>query len=361
MSDKLLNIIEDFQSDRSLNSLSEADVKQGVVLRTLDGLNWSIYDLREVRPEYSVAKRRVDYALLIDNAPQVFVEVKKGGEPLANHQEQLLDYAFREGIKLAILTNGVTWWFYLPLRAGSWEQRRFATVELDKQDKAEIAQTLVDFLSKENVGSGKASRKAEDLHDQNQTQAKISETLPEAWRQLVSKPDDLLVDLLAEKTEELCGHKPDKNEVEQFLLTLPQPGTITPPPEVPEPFEPPEPMPGPSPSVVGTKLKKFTLNGSQYEVNSWADGVRTICKILSEIRSNRFEEVLRPNSLGHKRIHFSKKPAADFSPEDLQYCKKVGKTDIHVYYGGTANQKKKFMEDLANHFGYNDFSYILHE
>ena len=93
---------------------------------------------------------------MIGNTPQVFIEVKKGGEPLEKHQEQLLDYAFRQGIKVAILTNGVTWWFYLPLRAVSWEQRKFTTVELDTQDKAEIAQKLVDFLGRENVRSGRS-------------------------------------------------------------------------------------------------------------------------------------------------------------------------------------------------------------
>ena len=95
--------------------MSEADISLGVILRILDALNWSTYNPREVSPEYSVENRWVDYALLIGNTPQVFIEVKKGGEPLEKHQEQLLDYAFRQGVKVAILTNGVTWWFYLPL------------------------------------------------------------------------------------------------------------------------------------------------------------------------------------------------------------------------------------------------------
>ena len=38
MSDKLLRVIEDLQSDKSLDSLSEADISLGVVLRILDAL-----------------------------------------------------------------------------------------------------------------------------------------------------------------------------------------------------------------------------------------------------------------------------------------------------------------------------------
>ena len=62
-------------------------------------------------------------------------------------------------LKLAILTNGATWWFYLPIRAVSWERRKSHAVELDKQNGTEIAQKLVDLLSKENVSSGKAIQK----------------------------------------------------------------------------------------------------------------------------------------------------------------------------------------------------------
>lgn len=345
MSDKLLTIIQDLQSDKNLNSRSEAGISLGVVLRTLDVLNWSTFDHREVCPEYSVENRRVDYALLIDNAPQVFVEVKKGGELLDKHQEQLLDYAFREGIKLAILTNGGTWWFYLPLIAGSWEQRKFTTVELDKQNKAEIAQKLVDFLGKENVGSGKAFQSAEVLHKQNQRQAKISGTLPKAWSQLVSEPDDLLVDFLAEKTKKLCGHKPYKNEVKQFLLTCRQQGTIT------SPTADPKPKPEPLKSAKGTKLKAFTFDGKPYQnpTKSWAAGLVKICEILSEIRSDQFKKVLDPNFLGFHRRYFSKKPAADFpkssNPQEIE------KTGIYVEKWIDSNRKKRLIERLADRFG----------
>ena len=218
MSNKLLKVIEDLQSTERLTSLLEADISRSVILRILDALNWSTSNRREVNPEYSVKGGRVDFALLTGNRPKVLIEVKRGGEPLVGHQEQLLGYAFRQGVKIALLTNGATWWFYLPLQEGSWEERRFTTVEFDRQDKEGIVQKLEDLLGKENIISGKAVQNAEILYEQSQKKEEISATLPEAWHQLVSEPDGFLVDLLSEKTEELCGHKPDKNEVEQFLL-----------------------------------------------------------------------------------------------------------------------------------------------
>ena len=67
----------------------------------------------------------VDFALRHRGVNKVFIEVKKVGAKFEAHQEQLLNYSFNYGVKLATLTNGLTWWFYLPLQEGRWEQRRF--------------------------------------------------------------------------------------------------------------------------------------------------------------------------------------------------------------------------------------------
>ena len=42
-------------------------------------------------------------------------------------------------------------------------------------------------------------------------------TLPEAWSKLVAEEDDLLLELLADKVESLCGFKPDVDTVARFL------------------------------------------------------------------------------------------------------------------------------------------------
>jgi len=74
----------------------------------------------------------------------------------------------------------------------------------------------------------------------------LEETLPEAWNKLISEPDSLLIDLLAETTEKISGFKPDVNEATRFLkhnesrfLLLPEEdiSTIEPPkPRVAPPF-----------------------------------------------------------------------------------------------------------------------------
>ena len=45
----------------------------------------------------------------------------------------------------------------------------------------------------------------------------IGKAMVEAWNRIVETPDGLLVDLIAETTEDICGFKPERQLVEQFL------------------------------------------------------------------------------------------------------------------------------------------------
>ena len=341
MSDEVLKVIEDLQSDEELTSLSEAHVSQSVVLRVLSALNWNTYNHREVSSQYSVEKKSVDLALLTGNTTTVFIEVKKGGESLERHQEQLLDYTFRHGVKIAALTNGATWWFYLPLREGSWKQRKFDTVEIDGQDKGEIAQKLVDFLSKENVSSGKSVQNAEVLYEKRQMAA----ILPEAWNQLVSEPDGLIVARLAEKTGELCGHEPDENEVEQFLLAHLQGIKITRLPTEIIPI-PPDKSKN-SGSMKGKKPTAFTFNGTRYKVTSWSGMLVRLCEIVHSEQRSGFEEVLS----------FKRGRTPDFSREQSDFkhprqARQINRTGIFVNTCKNADQIIQTAENLISYFKY---------
>ncbi len=336
MFDEVLKIIEDLQSDESLNSLPETDVNQSVVLRILDALNWNTFDRREVSYRYSIKKKSIELALLDGNTPEIFIEVKRANARPESYQEELLDYALRQGFKIAILTNGIAWWFYLPLYETSWEERKFATVQLNKQDKGEIAQKLVDFLSKGNVTSGQAVQNAEVLYKKHL----IPATLPEAWNQLGNEPDDLLVELLAEKTKELCGHKPDKNEVEQFLSARFQDIKIMPPAA---------PKPKPSGRMKGMKPMAFTFNGRRYQVNAWSRMLVKLCEILHTTHSDRFEQQVLEMKGKRGRPYFLRNPDPDASGRYTM----INETGIFVNTCKSADQMRRTAEDLIVHFGYN--------
>ena len=210
--------VEQIRNTVSLSVLDESATRQGVVLRLLSLAGWDTFDISQVVPEYTVGTRRVDYALRPGSPNAVFIEVKRPGENLERHQQQLLEYCFQEGVKLAVLTNGRTWWLYLPLQAGSWEQRRFLTIDLEAQEPSVVEGRFLEYLSPERVGSGRAVADAEALVESQQRAEIIGKTIAAAWAQIIETPDELLVDLISETTERICGFKPEPELVELFLL-----------------------------------------------------------------------------------------------------------------------------------------------
>ena len=96
----------------------------------------------------------------------------------------------------------------------------------------------------------------------------------------MSEPHDWIVELLAEKTKELCKHKPDEDEVEKFLSAHLQDIKITKSPD-PIPPKPVPPQPKPSGSMKGTKPTAFTFNGTKYdEIKSWSSMSVRLCEVV---------------------------------------------------------------------------------
>lgn len=145
---------------------NEDQVSKGVVLRLLRELGWSIHDPNHVNSEFRVGNRRVDYALLVEPfGPIVLIEVKNVGRLNARGQEQLFDYCAKTGVRLAVFTDGRKWHFYLPAGEGSYEQRRFVTLNLEDDDTSECGRILTRYLGFEAAVSGQSRRDVQDDYD----------------------------------------------------------------------------------------------------------------------------------------------------------------------------------------------------
>ena len=81
----------------------------------------------------------------------------------------------------------------MPLLEGSWEQRKFYTIDVYDQDADEVASKFEDFLLKENVVSRKAIENAENVYESKQKKGIIKSTIPKAWNKLVTEPDEDLM------------------------------------------------------------------------------------------------------------------------------------------------------------------------
>ena len=214
----LTNHIEDVRAGIKAGRYgNEAAVSQGIVLRLLRALGWPTYDTQVVCPEFSLSGRRVDYGLCHpSNKPVAFIEVKQIGQS-DGAERQLFEYAFHLGVPLAILTDGQEWNFFLPAEQGDYSERRVYKLDIVERDIAESVARLDRYLSYLRVSSGAAIAAAREDYKNVSRSRQMLSTLPDAWLKLVAEEDDLLLELLADKVESLCGFKPDVDTVARFL------------------------------------------------------------------------------------------------------------------------------------------------
>ncbi len=195
---------------------NEASVSQGIVLRLLHVLDWPIFDIQIVAPEYTVGKRRVDFALRPPSLnPLVFIEVKQVGN-LEGAEEQLFEYAYREGVPIAILTDGQKWQFFYAIGQGNYTGRQVKELDFIENGSEISATHLNKYLNYELVRTRKSIKSIENDYKQK----RIEESLPEAWSKLVERVTTFGTDALAEAVENLCGYKPSDEQVLDFLKSL---------------------------------------------------------------------------------------------------------------------------------------------
>lgn len=355
MKRELLDFLKEVQSDKRLTSFDEPALKQGVVLRILSFLGWDPFNIDEIHPEYRTESGKVDFSLMHDNSNRVFVAAKKVGVNLEKHQEELLSFSLKDGVVLAVLTNGINWWFSLPLVEGDWEEKRFETINVYEQDPDDTSQIFTDFLSKQNVISGKALKKAEAIYETRQSTVIIKETLPNAWNQIVGKPASWFVEKIAEETEKLCGRRPDKEMVKEFIaseiqliasdLEIRTP-VSTPSRPLPSPPQQPTAPPPTNADYTGKSIDSFTFKKKRYDVGTWNMMLLKICEIILSAHKDRFEYLL--TLTGPKRPYFSK------TQQELLTSEKIAGSDIYVEVNIGAMGVVRLSYKIIKLFGYQD-------
>ena len=197
---------------------SEMAVIQVVLWPVLDELGWPVGDTNVVYPEYSLGGRRVDYALCHPaERPVVFIEVKNVGLS-DGAARQLFEYVSISGVPMAVLTDGREWSFFLPGERGSYDERMVCKLQLLQQDVDDAAGLLERYLSYDRVCSGESLDAARSDYQEVVRARETAGALPRTWRALLEEPDSLLLDLLADKYEELNGDKPDLGSCRRFLM-----------------------------------------------------------------------------------------------------------------------------------------------
>ncbi len=211
----LVDCIQEIRDISDIQQFDEAKAKEWIIrpiLRTLG------YHDREIVPEYEVKNNeKVDYTLQVRGKNKVFIEAKRPKTNLEKYQEQLLNYSSRKNPDLAILTNGILWWLYLPRAEGDWDERKFYTIDILGQEIEDIVDKFNSLLSRENVASGEAVQQAESFLKKRQKEKAIRESLPEAWNSVIKEPHESLVKILKERVVKICDFKPENSEIWEFI------------------------------------------------------------------------------------------------------------------------------------------------
>ena len=354
MPDSLVDLLDRLKNERALFLSGEEATKQGAVLPILARLGWNRDNIREVVPEYSAGQGRVDYCLKINDKVSVFLEVKRTNEELERHQKQLLEYAFETGVKIAVLTNGLLWWFYLPLFEGSWDQRRFYTIDIQQQNITTANDHFKQLLSRQAIADGSALQKAHEIHSSREKERIINQTIPKAWKELCEEPDELLIELLADKVEGICGHRPEDELLGKFL------SKILPPRERLEVVTPRvQPARQQQQTRISThsaislegnwtncKPVAFTFNNQKHSVRSLKEILIGLCQKIFYLHPNDINSVLSLE--GRKRKYFSKDQKEMHTPMPI-----IG-SDIFVETNLSGNSIRDRCCEVLTLFGYSN-------
>lgn len=282
---------------------NEQAISLMVVRPILQDLGWDTMNPDLVWPEYSVKGGRVDYALCFpEQHPKVFVEVKQPGKA-EGADEQLFEYALRHGVRMALLTDGRTWSFYLPGEEGSYEDRRVYKLDILERTSDESAEILTRYLSQPRIVSDEAITDAmRELRDRGRRSIAIK-TIPKAWKELVEGEDASILERLSAEVETKCGIKPELDDLVTFLKNLgvhsePQPT----PPRQHRPITPTQP-------TGGGGGPSFTFRG---ETRSYRTAKQVMLAVLEEFTrlDPGFPEKCyrHPENQGRVRTYIGKSP-----------------------------------------------------
>lgn len=339
MEKQIIDLIKSLKSDQQITSFDEASTKQAIVIRILSLLGWDIFNVDEVKPDFHVGSQPVDYALRVNKANKVFINVKKVGHELNSHQKTLLGCAVKEGVELSILTNGITWWFYLSLSQDPPEQRRFYSLDLLEQNPGDIAPKFIDFLEKGKLSAGKSLKTAKLLKKNRQRKA-IEKTISIAWRKLLSEPHELLVKLLSETIVKTCGYEAEKEMIAEYLAECARSG----------PFPDVSAVKAKSAPVVksydGRIINSFSFKNITYNVHSWEEFIGKLCDVLVT-KYNHDTEKLLWHSLDSK-FYFNE------SPDELRLPANIGGTNIFVETRLSPDDTVKLARSVLSVSGYSD-------
>jgi hypothetical protein len=188
-----------------------------------------------------------------------------------------------------------------------------------------------------------------------------ADVLPEAWNKILAGPNKILVEILNEATEKICGCKAETAMIEGFICANLDRWSLAPEPrEMPPPSKQPVrqkelalPVASDNSSDIKTKkpeffagksIDSFTFQGNSFPVKSWEEMLTTLCNFFAVSHAQDFEKVLW--------LYDDPNPCFSRYSDQLRIPEKIKKSNIYVETKLAPEEIVKTVGDLLTEFGY---------
>ena len=337
---------EELERARTQEPPSEAATKLAIVNPILNQLNWDPRDMLKFRVEEPVGSKkkqgRVDIALCSPRGNKlVLVEVKAPTEKLEDHIEQLMSYAFFEGAKFSVLTNGFNWWLYLPKEDGEPESRCFAKLNLKQDSLDQLVEDFDTFLRYENVASNpsQAEERAKQALRAKLNSESLNNELPRIWRKLLENPTQEIIDIIEDYVYTEIRLRPSGDQISQFLAsqTSVQPNLTQ----------------NKLYSPVRKKTRRntpfdkpvaFSLFGKKHLARSWRDVWLGVVEELYNLHPEKFNQVV--GSIRGKRSYI------EINRDYLRSPRRIKNSNFWAEAHGNSDGLESRSHNLLEFFGY---------
>ncbi len=151
MNEQLTSYIRSLQADSRIATLDSASLKHVVVLKVLSILSWDVFNLDEFSP-IDVICGRAEYTLMVKGVAQINIGfMRKHDDVIARLKS--LNFSVERREQLAVMTNGITWWFFRPftLCGSRPDPDYFCIVDILNQEPEHVSEVFLLFLSKAAV------------------------------------------------------------------------------------------------------------------------------------------------------------------------------------------------------------------
>lgn len=138
---------------RGSRQINEENTKATLIDPVFRALGWNLEELDEVQREYKVkrADRPVDYALLINRTPRLFIEAKALGQDLDDRRwsNQIMGYAAVAGVEWVVLTDGDEYRLYNAHAAVTVDEKLFRAFKVS--EPGTVAEETLSLLVRDRI------------------------------------------------------------------------------------------------------------------------------------------------------------------------------------------------------------------